>query len=280
MAVHLSAGIHALVAARLGETETALRFLRQAAVADLELDPNSAGGIRIAGLGGLWQAIVLGFAGLGMDGDAITLTPRLPSDWRSVSFTVRWRGRPVAAADGWRYGAGGDLRWRRGANPRRRRNPHGAGREHAGGALQPPDNGSGVTSHSTTGRCRSRSSRGLDGVNVFVAAVQTGFGSFVTVYLVKNHWPPEAIGFALTIATLSSLFSQIPAGAALDSMRDKRRAVLLGIAGVGLAAMLLCVTAARPAVYLALAMQGLASSLIGPGIAAISLALVGQAGVE
>ena len=47
----LSAGIHALVAARLGETETALRFLHQAAAADLELDPNSAGGIRIAGLG-------------------------------------------------------------------------------------------------------------------------------------------------------------------------------------------------------------------------------------
>jgi hypothetical protein len=41
--------------------------------------------------------------------------------------------------------------------------------------------------------------------------VQTGFGSFVTVYLVKNH-RPDAIGFALTIATLSSLFSQIPAG--------------------------------------------------------------------
>ena len=107
----------------------------------------------------------------------------------------------------------------------------------------------------------SRSSRGLDGVNFFVAAVQTGFGSFITVYLVKNQWPPDAIGFALTIATLSSLFSQIPAGAALDSMREKRRAVLLGIAGVGLAALLLCVTAARPAVYLALAIQGLASSL-------------------
>jgi len=113
-----------------------------------------------------------------------------------------------------------------------------------------------------------------------VAGVQTGFGAFITVYLAKNQWPPEAIGFALTIGTLSSLFSQVPAGAALDSMRDKRRAVLLGIAGVGLAAILLCVTAARPAVYLALAMQGLASSLIGPGIAAISLALVGQAGLS
>jgi MFS family permease len=123
----------------------------------------------------------------------------------------------------------------------------------------------------------SRSHHGLDGVNFFVAAVQTGFGSFVIVYLVKQQWPLEAIGFALTIATLSSLFSQVPAGAVLDNMRDKRRAVLLGIAGVGLAALLLCVTTARSAVYLALAVQGLASSLIGPGIATISLALVGQA---
>ena len=106
MAVRLSAGIHALVAARLGETETALRFLRQAAAADLELDPNSAGGIRIAGLGGLWQAIVLGFAGLGLDGDAITLTPRLPQEWRSMSFAVRWRGRPVQVRI-----AGDTVRW-------------------------------------------------------------------------------------------------------------------------------------------------------------------------
>jgi trehalose/maltose hydrolase-like predicted phosphorylase len=91
----LSAGMHALVAARLGETETALRFLRHAAAADLELDPNSAGGIRIAGLGGVWQAIVLGFAGVDLGGDAISIAPRLPPEWRSMSFAVRWRGRPV-----------------------------------------------------------------------------------------------------------------------------------------------------------------------------------------
>jgi trehalose/maltose hydrolase-like predicted phosphorylase len=91
----LSAGMHALVAARLGETDIALRFLRQAAAADLELDPNSAGGIRIAGLGGLWQAVVLGFAGLDLRGDAISLTPRLPPEWHRMSFAVRWRGRSV-----------------------------------------------------------------------------------------------------------------------------------------------------------------------------------------
>ena len=47
--------------------------------------------------------------------------------------------------------------------------------------------------------------------------MQTGFGAFVTVYLVENLWPPQAIGFALTVATMSSLLSQIPAGAALDT---------------------------------------------------------------
>jgi trehalose/maltose hydrolase-like predicted phosphorylase len=92
----LSAGIHALVAARLGETETALRFLRQAAAADLELDPNSAGGIRLAGLGGLWQAVVLGFGGLDLKGDVLGIDPRLPPHWRGLSFRVRWRGRAVA----------------------------------------------------------------------------------------------------------------------------------------------------------------------------------------
>jgi trehalose/maltose hydrolase-like predicted phosphorylase len=92
----LSAGIHALVAARLGETETALRFLRHAAAADLELDPNSAGGIRIAGLGGLWQAIMLGFAGLDLMGDTLGIYPRLPPQWPSLAFRVRWRGRSVA----------------------------------------------------------------------------------------------------------------------------------------------------------------------------------------
>ncbi len=120
-----------------------------------------------------------------------------------------------------------------------------------------------------------RSLHGLSGVNFFVAAVQTGFGAFVTVYLVQHHWPAPAIGLALSISTLSSLVSQMPAGALIDSLADKRRAVLAGIIGVGLAALLLGLTAAKPAVYLALAVQGLASSLIGPGIAAITLALVG-----
>jgi len=121
-----------------------------------------------------------------------------------------------------------------------------------------------------------RSARGLDCVNFFVAAMQTAFGAFVTVYLVRNHWPPQAIGFALTISTLSSLISQAPAGAFIDSIHDKRQAVRLGTIGVGVSALLLALASGKAAVSLAQVLQGLASSLIGPGIAAISLQTVGH----
>jgi MFS family permease len=120
-----------------------------------------------------------------------------------------------------------------------------------------------------------RSLYGLDGINFFIAAMQTAFGAFITVYLTENRWTPEEVGFALTISTLTSLVSQMPAGALVDGMRDKRRAVRLGTAGVGVAALILALTPSEPAVYFAEGLQGVASSLIGPAIASTSLALVG-----
>ena len=92
----LSAGMHALVAARLGDVEMALRYLRQTAATNLDFDPNSAGGVRIAGLGALWQAVMLGFADLDLRGDTLAIDPKLPPQWRSLSFRVCWRGRSVA----------------------------------------------------------------------------------------------------------------------------------------------------------------------------------------
>ena len=92
----LSAGMHAMVAARLGHVEVALRYLHETATADLDFNPNSAGGVRIAGLGGLWQAVILGFAGVDLTADTLGITPRLPPQWRGLSFHVRWKGRTVA----------------------------------------------------------------------------------------------------------------------------------------------------------------------------------------
>jgi MFS family permease len=107
--------------------------------------------------------------------------------------------------------------------------------------------------------------------------MQTAFGAFVTVQLLENHWPIAAIGFALSISALGSLLSQVPAGAFIDSIADKRRAVRVGTVAVGIAALLLASASHRPVVYVAQALLGVGSALIGPGIAAISLALVGHA---
>jgi trehalose/maltose hydrolase-like predicted phosphorylase len=52
----------AVVAARLGDAEMALRYLHDTTALDLDLDP-TAPVARIAELGALWRAVILGFAG-------------------------------------------------------------------------------------------------------------------------------------------------------------------------------------------------------------------------
>jgi trehalose/maltose hydrolase-like predicted phosphorylase len=47
----------------------------------------------MAALGGTWLAAVFGFAGLSLQSDEITINPKLPSKWRSLSFAIEWRGR-------------------------------------------------------------------------------------------------------------------------------------------------------------------------------------------
>jgi len=90
----LSPAIHALVAARLGDTARAERYFRQAAEVDLaDAMGNAAGGIHAGTLGGLWQAAVFGFAGLHFPGDRPAHHANLPSSWRSLSMRFQWRGQ-------------------------------------------------------------------------------------------------------------------------------------------------------------------------------------------
>jgi trehalose/maltose hydrolase-like predicted phosphorylase len=90
----LSPAMHGLVAARLGDSEMALRFLRKTADIDLaDTQVATDGGIHIAALGGIWMLTVLGFAGLSLRDDGIDIDPHLPGDWHSLTFRVQWRGR-------------------------------------------------------------------------------------------------------------------------------------------------------------------------------------------
>lgn len=92
----LSRAMHGLVAARLGRSDMALDFLRQASAIDLA-DTHAAidGGVHVAALGGVWMTAVLGFAGLSMRADGLALRPRLPKGWTRLAFNVQWRGRSV-----------------------------------------------------------------------------------------------------------------------------------------------------------------------------------------
>ncbi len=90
----LSAVVHGLVAARLGDGETALSYFRQTAAIDLaDTQAADAGGVHIAALGGLWMMTVFGFAGVSLEEGGIGLKPQPPPGWERLAFPVQWRGR-------------------------------------------------------------------------------------------------------------------------------------------------------------------------------------------
>ncbi len=122
-----------------------------------------------------------------------------------------------------------------------------------------------------------RSLRALDLLNFFMADVQTGFGPFVAVYLTTHKWTEVGIGLALSLGTITSVVSQLPAGAIVDAMSSKRAAAAAGIIAVIGAALMLAVLPYELPVMVAEVLHGFASSVITPAIAAISLRLVGHA---
>jgi kojibiose phosphorylase len=90
----LSPATHALIAARLGYTDAAMRFFKLAADIDLgNTMGNSSGGIHGAACGGLWQAVLLGFAGMRLNEDKLSFEPHLPPDWPSLQAALVYRGR-------------------------------------------------------------------------------------------------------------------------------------------------------------------------------------------
>ena len=89
----LSPGIHAAVAARLGDVPTAVEDFKMAAAIDLADNMgNAARGLHMATMGGLWQAAVMGFAGLQRRDEALLIDPHLPPAWKKVSVPLRFRG--------------------------------------------------------------------------------------------------------------------------------------------------------------------------------------------
>jgi trehalose/maltose hydrolase-like predicted phosphorylase len=92
----LSPGVHAALFPRAGRPEEALAPLQLAARLDLDdLTGTAAGGLHLATMGGVWQALVMGFAGVRPAGAALAVDPRLPEAWNGLDLRLRFRGVPL-----------------------------------------------------------------------------------------------------------------------------------------------------------------------------------------
>ncbi|GMA20955.1 glycoside hydrolase family 65 protein [Arsenicicoccus piscis] len=89
----LSAVVQSIIAAEVGYADMALRYFLTGLYVDLaDLHRNTSDGVHIASAGGVWTALVHGFAGLRDHGGAISFDPRLPREWPELSFPIRVRG--------------------------------------------------------------------------------------------------------------------------------------------------------------------------------------------
>jgi MFS family permease len=120
-----------------------------------------------------------------------------------------------------------------------------------------------------------RSQHGLDWFIFFLADVQTGFGPFVAVYLTTQKWTQVEIGFVLSIGGIIGLLGQMPGGAVVDAARSERVVAGFAVAAIGTSALAYALWPIFPVVAAAATLHALASCVLGPAIAAISLGLVG-----
>ena len=121
-----------------------------------------------------------------------------------------------------------------------------------------------------------RAGHGLDGLNLFVANIQTGFGPFIAVFLTSQGWTQTAVGLALSIGTVTAMASQVPAGALVDAIRRKTAVALFSVLAFAGSALLFAVWPTPLSIYLAEILHGFSSCTLGPAIAALSLVIAGS----
>jgi MFS family permease len=121
-----------------------------------------------------------------------------------------------------------------------------------------------------------RSLYGLDGLNFFIADVQTAFGPFVAVYLASQGWSPGAIGLVIAIGGIAAVASQAPGGALIDWIPAKRAIIGVALALIAAGALMLALWPSFWPVVIAELLHGATGGTVKPALAALGLGIVGQ----
>lgn len=95
----LSPAITASLLARAGRPDEGLQQLDLGLRLDLDdLTGVTGAGLHVATLGGVWQALVGGFAGLRVDRSCLVVDPQLPARWPSLRLRLQCLGRQLDVA--------------------------------------------------------------------------------------------------------------------------------------------------------------------------------------
>ncbi|MCL0062415.1 hypothetical protein M1N62_05615 [Thermodesulfovibrionales bacterium] len=93
----LSAPVYAALGAEIGEEHKAYHYFEIATYADLKnIYGNTAMGIHAASLGGTWQALIHGFAGMKIRKEILSFNPHLPSQWKRLRTSIKFRGSDIS----------------------------------------------------------------------------------------------------------------------------------------------------------------------------------------
>ncbi len=89
----LTPALHTILACELGHIDVAYKMFMKGALVDLEnLRGNTPEGIHNACTGAVWQALVLGFAGLRLTENGYTTNPSWPDGWTRIAFKCYHKG--------------------------------------------------------------------------------------------------------------------------------------------------------------------------------------------
>ena len=83
------------MACKVGDPGAYKHFMRAARADLFDVRNNAEDGIHGASAGGLWQAVVFGFAGLERTPEGWKTNPRLPDAWTRVSFKIMDHGKEL-----------------------------------------------------------------------------------------------------------------------------------------------------------------------------------------
>ncbi len=133
------------------------------------------------------------------------------------------------------------------------------------------------TAHPPSPRTRER---GLDALNFFLADVRDGLGPYLAIYLVAvrgpdQGWNEATAGLVMTIAGIAGLLATTPAGVLVDRVRAKRALLIVAAVVVTLASVTLPLLHGFAGVTIGQSLAAVAGAVFAPGIAAITLGLVG-----